>query len=111
VPLVNTIILLTSGATTTWVQYALIAGEDEQVIYGFIMTLLLSVLFLELQVYEYVHASFGISDGIYGSVFYLLTGFHGFHVLIGTVFLSVSFCRYLLGHFTPELYLGFTLAS
>jgi len=104
-------LLLTSGATTTWVQYAIVAGEYDQVVYGFVATLVLSFLFLFLQVYEYVHATFSISDGIYGSTFYLLTGFHGFHVLLGTIMLGVSFIRFLLGQLSPKSYLGFTVAS
>jgi len=104
-------ILLTSGGTTTWVQYAIVAGDYDQVVYGFVLTLILSFLFLDLQVYEYVHASFSISDGIYGSTFYLLTGFHGFHVLVGTIMLTVSFVRFLLGQLSPKSYLGFTVAS
>jgi len=111
IPLVNTMILLTSGATTTWVQYAIVAGDYDQVVYGFVFTLVLSFLFLDLQIYEYVHASFSISDGIYGSTFYMLTGFHGFHVLVGTIMLTVSFFRFLLGQMSPRSYLGFTVAS
>jgi len=111
VPLLNTVILLTSGASITWVQYAIIVGNNSEVINGFILTIVLAVLFLIFQIKEYVSANYGISDSIYGATFYLLTGFHGFHVLIGTIFIIVCFIRYLLGHFSPKQYLGFSLAA
>jgi heme/copper-type cytochrome/quinol oxidase subunit 3 len=111
VPLLNTAILLISGASVTWVQYAIIAGLYDEVIIGFVATLFLSFLFLFFQFKEYVSAAYGISDGIYGSVFYLLTGFHGFHVMIGTIFLFVCFIRFLLGHFNPKSYSGFAFAA
>lgn len=111
VPLLNTVILLTSGASCTWVQYALIAGQYDDVVLGFICTLSLSFLFIFFQFEEYVGAAYGISDSVYGSAFYMLTGFHGFHVIIGTIFLAVCFGRFLLGHYTSRNYLGFSLAA
>lgn len=111
VPLLNTAILLVSGASVTWVQYALIAGFYDEVVLGFIVTIVLSILFLFFQFIEYVGAAYGISDSIYGSVFYLLTGLHGFHVIVGTVFLFVCFIRFLKGHFNPRSYSGFSFAA
>lgn len=83
----------------------------DEVVLGFAVTLGLSFLFILYQFKEYVGASYGISDGIYGSTFYMLTGFHGFHVMLGTVLLTVSFVRFLLGHYTPKSFLSFTLAA
>jgi cytochrome c oxidase subunit 3 len=78
---------------------------------GFSVTVALSFLFLFFQFVEYIGAAYGISDGIYGSVFYLLTGFHGFHVIIGTIFLIVCFIRFLKGHFNPRSFSGFLFAA
>lgn len=110
-PLLNTVILLTSGASITWCQYAIISGNNTEVINGFILTIVLAVLFLIFQFKEYVGANYGISDSVYGASFYLLTGCHGFHVLVGTIFIIVCFIRYVKGHFTTSQYLGFSLAA
>ena len=102
IPLVNTVLLLTSGLTVTmshyFVRYYQNLEKNRSLFYLF-LTILLAFLFLFLQFYEYCAAFFTISDGIYGSLFYLLTGFHGFHVLIGTFFLLVCFFRLLFNHF------------
>jgi cytochrome c oxidase subunit 3 len=84
VPLLNTVILLTSGATITIAHYAILAEKRREVVMGFIATIALAVLFTYFQYFEYVHSSFDISDSVYGSIFFMSTGFHGFHVIIGT---------------------------
>jgi cytochrome c oxidase subunit 3 len=109
-PLVNTVILLLSGATITYTHHFLIARRFAYTAFGFIETIFFAILFTLFQVYEYVKAPFAISDGIYGSVFYMITGFHGFHVIIGTLFIGVCFIRYLRYHFTAEHHLGFEFA-
>ena len=106
----NTIILLTSGAAVTWAHHALILRAKRHAIIGLILTILLAILFTALQRFEYVNAPFNISDGIYGSCFYLATGFHGLHVFIGTIALLVSFIRIILNHFTNKHHFGFEAA-
>jgi len=110
IPLLNTFILLTSGATITWAHYAMVAGYRKQVILGLITTIVLAIIFTACQGYEYVNATFCISDGVYGSTFYSCTGLHGFHVLIGTIFITVCFFRHLSYHFTRTQHLGFEFA-
>ena len=111
IPLLNTVILLTSGATCTWAHHAIVAGDRRSSILGLVFTLALAVLFTAFQVYEYKHASFTMSDGIYGSTFYMATGFHGFHVQIGTIFLAVCLVRLYHHHFTREAHFGFEAAA
>ena len=89
VPLLNTIILLSSGATLTWCHHAIVAGNFIESKKSFYLTISLAILFTCLQVLEYVEAGFTLSDGIYGSVFYLSTGFHGLHILIGSIFIII----------------------
>jgi|SRR5690606_17654196 cytochrome c oxidase subunit 3 len=89
-PLLNTIILLSSGVTVTYAHHSLIQGNRRGAIYGSIFTVLLAIIFTIFQGVEYIVSSFTISDGIYGSCFYFGTGFHGFHVIIGTIFLGVG---------------------
>ena len=91
VPLLNTVILLTSGFSCTWAHHAIVVGSRRDAILGLLITLILAVAFTGFQVFEYTSASFGISDGVYGSTFYMATGFHGFHVFIGTCFLTGMF--------------------
>lgn len=110
-PLVNTIILLTSGTTVTWAHHALREGDRKGLVNGLILTVLLGLTFTGVQAYEYVHASFGFADGIYSSTFYMATGFHGFHVIVGTIFLIVCLVRSMKGHFTPEHHFGFEAAA
>jgi cytochrome c oxidase subunit 3 len=111
VPLVNTLILLLSGATVTWSHHAIVAGERGQAIYGLILTILLAALFTALQGFEYYEANFRISDGIFGSTFFMATGFHGFHVFVGTCFLSVCLIRLVNFHFSKEHHFGFEAAA
>jgi len=107
IPLTNTFILLSSGATVTWAHHAIILSAKRQTIIGLLYTLVLAILFTYFQGLEYVSAPFNISDGIYGSCFYMATGFHGFHVFIGTIALFVSFVRIVLNHFTNTHHFGF----
>lgn len=110
VPLTNTFILLSSGATVTWAHHALLARAKRHTLVALIFTLALATIFTCLQGFEYVNAPFNISDGIYGSCFYMATGFHGFHVFIGTIALFVSFVRIILNHFTNHHHFGFESA-
>jgi cytochrome c oxidase subunit 3 len=111
VPFINTEILLTSGASVTWAHYAILKNDRNETIYGFIITIFLALLFTFFQLIEYFEAKFSISDGVYGSVFFMATGFHGLHVIIGTIFLIVSFIRFLNFHFSKKHHLGFQVAS
>ena len=110
-PLFNTLILLTSGTTVTWAHHALLEGDRKGLRNGLILTILLGALFSCVQAYEYSHASFAFKDSIYGATFFMATGFHGFHVLIGTIFLFVCLMRANAGHFTPKQHLGFEFAA
>lgn len=111
IPFLNTVILLSSGATCTWAHHAIVAGSRFDALAGLYATLVLAVLFTALQGYEYLHAGFTISDGIYGSCFYMATGFHGFHVFVGTCALAVSTVRLYKHHFTREHHFGFESAA
>jgi len=134
-PLVGTLVLLTSGTTITWAHHAIQTEDRSGAIWGLAITILLGLLFSALQAYEYVHAAFffgstgdvresasalsfiaGSADAvvepiIYGSTFFMATGFHGFHVIIGTIFLIVCFGRLLAGHFTAKSHYGFEAAA
>jgi cytochrome c oxidase subunit 3 len=110
-PLMNTMILLLSGCTVTWAHHALIENKRDELMLGLGLTILLGAAFTGLQAYEYSHAAFGFTDGIYASTFYLATGFHGFHVLVGTCFLVVCWFRARAGHFKPDHHFGFEAAA
>lgn len=110
-PLINTLILLLSGCTVTWAHYGLLHNDRKALIKGLAITVVLGMLFTTLQVIEYGHATFGFKDGIYPSTFYMATGFHGAHVLIGTLFLLVCLVRAVRGKMTPEGHLGFEFAA
>ena len=110
-PLVNTLILLTSGTTVTWAHHALLKDDRKGLIWGLVCTVLLGILFTACQAYEYAHAGFQFADHIYGSTFFMATGFHGFHVIVGTIFLTVILFRALKGHFTPKQHFGFEAAA
>ncbi|MEM7422457.1 MAG: cytochrome c oxidase subunit 3 [Pseudomonadota bacterium] len=114
-PLINTVILLLSGCTVTWAHHELIeGGKGEQrsnMIYGLLLTCLLGGIFTAFQAYEYSHASFSFSGDVYGAVFFMATGFHGFHVIVGTIFLFVCLMRSRVGDFGPNQHLGFEAAA
>ena len=111
VPLLNTIILLSSGATITWAHHAIVHGDRKNSIIALIITIVLAFFFTCLQVFEYIEAGFSISDSVYGSTFFLSTGFHGLHVLVGTIFILVSTIRLINFHFTKEHHFGFEAAA
>ena len=111
VPLLNTLVLLLSGATITWAHYSILINNAKEAILSLKITILLALFFTMLQVTEYIEATFRISDGVYGSTFFMATGFHGFHVIIGTIFISVSLYRFIQGHFTKEHHFGFEAAA
>ncbi len=110
-PLVNTLILLTSGTTVTWAHHALLNNDRKGLINGLIITVLLGLLFTGVQAWEYGHAQFTFTGNIYGSTFFMATGFHGFHVIIGTIFLMVCLYRAWKGDFTPTQHFGFEAAA
>ena len=107
VPLLNTLILLTSGATITYSHHAITAGNKVEATWSLLLTIILAVIFTGFQAFEYTTANFNITDGIYGSTFYMATGFHGFHVFIGTVVLIVCLIRLIMNHYTIEHHFGF----
>ncbi len=111
IPLVNTLILLTSGTTVTWAHHALLNDDRRGLILGLVLTIILGIIFTSLQVYEYAIAPFGFRDSIYGATFFMATGFHGAHVIIGTIFLIVILFRALAGHFTSKQHFGFEAAA
>jgi cytochrome c oxidase subunit 3 len=110
-PLLNTLILLTSGTTVTWAHHALLHNDRQGLKWGLILTVVLGVIFTICQIYEYGHAAFAFSGNIYGATFYMATGFHGFHVFVGTVFLLVCLIRAMAGQMTPEKHFGFEAAA
>jgi cytochrome c oxidase subunit 3 len=110
-PLLNTLVLLLSGTTVTWAHHALIEGDRKGLKQGLWATVLLGFIFTLLQIYEYTHAAFSFSGHIYGATFFMATGFHGAHVVIGTIFLAVCLYRAYVGHFTPKQHLGFEFAA
>jgi len=110
-PFINTLILLLSGTTVTWAHAALIEGNKEDVIRGLTCTVALGALFTLCQAYEYSHAAFGLTDGKYAATFFLATGFHGIHVMIGTAFLAVCLVRAKRGTLSLEGHLGFEFAA
>jgi len=111
IPLTNTFFLLSSGATVTWAHHALIVRAKKQAIISLILTIILAVVFTGLQGLEYVEAPFTITDSVFGSCFYMATGFHGFHVFIGTCSLLVSLLRIIYNHFTATHHFGFESAA
>jgi cytochrome c oxidase subunit 3 len=110
-PFLNTLILLTSGITVTWAHHALREGNRKHFIQGLLLTIFLGICFTCVQAFEYSHAAFGFREGIYPSTFYMATGFHGFHVLVGTIFLIVCFFRARAGHFKADHHFGFEAAA
>jgi cytochrome c oxidase subunit 3 len=110
-PLLNTLILLTSGTTVTWAHHALLHDDRKGLKFGLICTIVLGLLFTSVQAYEYSHAAFHYSGHIYGATFFMATGFHGAHVIIGSIFLIVCLGRAYAGHFTPTHHLGFEFSA
>jgi cytochrome c oxidase subunit 3 len=134
-PLLNTLLLLTSGTTVTWAHHAIQTGDKKGAVQGLTLTVILGLFFTAVQAYEYAHAPFtfgfnnlvrepftegahmflaagaGSFQAIYGSTFFLATGFHGMHVIIGTIFLIVCLFRAMAGHFTPTRHFGFEAAA
>nr|QKD74991.1 cytochrome c oxidase subunit 3 [Suillia sp. HeleYD1] len=111
IPLLNTAILLASGVTVTWAHHSLMEGNHSQTTQGLFFTVILGIYFTILQAYEYVEAPFTIADAVYGSTFYMATGFHGVHVLIGTTFLLICLIRHLNFHFSKSHHFGFEAAA
>jgi cytochrome c oxidase subunit III len=106
-PLINTLVLLLSGCTVTWAHHALLQNKRGQLIAGLAVTVALGLLFTVLQYVEYGHAAFTFAGHSYGSTFFIATGFHGAHVIIGTIFLFVCMLRAMKGHFTPKQHFAF----
>nr|ALO20819.1 cytochrome c oxidase subunit 3 [Eudendrium capillare] len=111
IPLLNTALLLSSGATVTWAHHSIVSGKRKESIQGLLITVILGFLFTLLQALEYVEAPFCIADSVYGSTFFMATGFHGFHVIIGTIFLTICLIRLYYSHFTRSHHFGFEAAS
>lgn len=110
-PIFNTLILLTSGTTVTWAHHALLHNDRQGLKWGLIITIVLGALFTTVQAIEYASAGFSFSGNIYGATFFMATGFHGFHVLIGTIFLAICLMRALAGQFDEKNHLGFEFAA
>ncbi|WP_373476745.1 cytochrome c oxidase subunit 3 [Sphingorhabdus sp.] len=110
-PLLNTLILLCSGTTVTWAHHSLIHGDREGLKKGLWLTIILGLVFSAIQAYEYSVAPFPFGGLNYGTAFYMATGFHGFHVIVGTIFLAVCLVRTYKGHFTPQQHFGFEAAA
>ena len=110
-PAINTVILLSSGVTVTWAHYALKKNQRSQLVLGLFLTVALGFLFVGLQAWEYIHAyndlGLKMTSGIYGSTFFMLTGFHGFHVTMGAVMLTIILLRSMKGHFSPDNHFAF----
>nr|YP_011008748.1 cytochrome c oxidase subunit III [Uroobovella oviformis]WPV72074.1 cytochrome c oxidase subunit III [Uroobovella oviformis] len=111
IPLLNTIILLSSGATVTWSHHAILYNNYKNSLYALMMTILLGIYFTFLQYLEYKQAIFTISDSVFGSLFFVMTGFHGLHVIIGTLFLIVNAIRIIMNHLSSEHHFSFEAAS
>jgi cytochrome c oxidase subunit 3 len=110
-PLLNTLILLTSGTTVTWAHHALLENDRKGLVWGLILTIALGLSFSCVQAYEYAHAAFNYSGNIYGATFFMATGFHGAHVIIGSIFLIVCLFRAMAGQFNPTQHLGLEFAA
>jgi len=115
IPAINTAILLSSALTLTWAHWALKNNQRGRLIWGLLITIILGLIFEGLQAYEYylTHAHYGLtlSSGIYGSTFFLITGFHAVHVIVGLLMLIVMLFRCIRGHFTPDNHFGFEAAA
>ena len=110
-PFMNTLILLLSGTTVTWAHHAILEGNKRDAVRGLVLTVILGACFTSIQAYEYANAPFGFRENIYSSTFFMATGFHGFHVLVGTTFLLVCLFRAMAGQFKPQQHFGFEAAA
>ncbi|MBR9970293.1 cytochrome c oxidase subunit 3 [Magnetospirillum sulfuroxidans] len=110
-PFINTLILLSSGVTVNWAHHGVRAGKTRQIVLGLLASVGLGAIFLSLQMIEYGEATFKFTEGVYPSVFYMATGFHGVHVFVGICFLAVCAVRAGLGHFPPGQHVGFEAAA
>ncbi len=110
-PLFNTVTLLLSGTTVTWAHHAMLENDRKSLITGLALTVILGVIFSFVQYVEYAHAPFAFGGSIYGATFYMATGFHGFHVIVGIIFLSVCLLRAIAGQMTPSKHFGFEAAA
>ena len=110
-PLINTLILLTSGTTVTWAHHALLHNDRKGLVQGLLLTVVLGLCFTSVQAIEYHDAAFSFAGNIYGATFFMATGFHGFHVIVGTIFLIVCLIRSMQGDFTPKAHFGFEAAA
>nr|YP_009485739.1 cytochrome c oxidase subunit III [Canthesancus helluo]AVZ00875.1 cytochrome c oxidase subunit III [Canthesancus helluo] len=111
IPLLNTMILLCSGITVTWAHHSILEKSHTQATQALFITVILGLYFTLLQGYEYYESSFTISDSVYGSCFFMATGFHGIHVIIGTTFLATCLMRHILFHFSSKHHFGFEAAA
>nr|AGO44102.1 cytochrome c oxidase subunit III [Haematopinus apri] len=111
VPFLNTMILLSSGVTVTWCHHGIMSGNKHHSVVGLIITVMLGVLFVMFQFEEYYESSYTIADSVCGSLFYMSTGFHGIHVMLGTVMLIVSLVRLMMNHFSSTHNLGFEMSA
>ncbi|MDA8233175.1 MAG: cytochrome c oxidase subunit 3 [Magnetospirillum sp.] len=111
IPFLNTLVLLSSGLAVNWAHHSLRQGNRDGLVRGLLLAVVLGLCFLSLQAYEYGNAAFGFTQGIYPSVFYMATGFHGFHVFVGACFLTVCLLRARRGDFTPGQHVGFEAAA
>lgn len=110
-PLTNTVILLLSGVTVTWAHHAIMHDERKGLVQGLALTVLLGALFSAFQIIEYAEAAFAFSENIYGATFFMATGFHGFHVFVGTLFLLVCLIRSMQGDFSAKKHNGLEAAA
>nr|YP_010352896.1 cytochrome c oxidase subunit III [Pseudotibiozus cerasopus]UOF70236.1 cytochrome c oxidase subunit III [Pseudotibiozus cerasopus] len=111
IPLLNTAILLSSGVSVTWAHHSLMNSNYTQASQALVITVMLGLYFTALQAFEYIEAPFTIADSVYGSTFFMATGFHGLHVIIGTSFLTVCLLRHILFHYSPHHHFGFEAAA
>jgi len=115
IPAINTLLLLSSGVTVTWAHWGLKKNDRHQLIFGLALTIILGAIFLLLQATEYTHAyselNLKLTTGVFGSTFFMLTGFHGFHVTLGVTMLIVMLFRSVAGHFTPDRHFAFEAVS
>nr|UZT67508.1 cytochrome c oxidase subunit 3 [Trybliographa sp. ZJUH 20220008] len=111
IPFLNTILLLSSGFTITLSHHSILNKNKSLSTKSLLMTIFLGMTFSLIQMYEYLESSFTISDSIYGSIFFMTTGFHGLHVIIGTIFLIISYTRLTNNHLTPSHHFGFEAAT